>query len=91
MSRRRLGGSGELGSSQSHENVMRALEAVCVSAWHSKSGDEANQILPNPPNQCDNSHYRQVDGRCNNVRNPEWGATYSPFQRALSPDYADGE
>lgn len=41
-------------------------------------------------NLCPNSPYRQIDGRCNNVRSLEWGANYAPFQRFLLPDYADG-
>ncbi|XP_066966449.1 peroxidase-like [Macrobrachium rosenbergii] len=34
--------------------------------------------------------YRTLDGTCNNLDKPEWGAAYRPFARFLPPDYSDG-
>lgn len=34
--------------------------------------------------------YRTMDGTCNNIDMPEWGAAYRPFARFLPPDYSDG-
>nr|XP_045607168.1 chorion peroxidase-like [Procambarus clarkii] len=34
--------------------------------------------------------YRFVDGSCNNLRNPKWGAAMTPFVRYLVPAYEDG-
>ena len=31
--------------------------------------------------------YRTLDGSCNNVDHPEWGAALRPFARFLPPDY----
>uniref|UniRef100_A0A914CGT1 Peroxidase n=1 Tax=Acrobeloides nanus TaxID=290746 RepID=A0A914CGT1_9BILA len=38
---------------------------------------------------CENLKYRRVDGLCNNVKNPNWGANYAPFQRFIPADYGD--
>jgi len=32
--------------------------------------------------------YRSIDGRCNNLKNTNYGRTGTPFQRILLPDYA---
>ncbi|KAG7153626.1 Chorion peroxidase-like 1 [Homarus americanus] len=44
--------------------------------------------LPSPCNPA--SKYRSVDGTCNNLKNPTWGASFTPFRRALPADYGDG-
>jgi len=36
-----------------------------------------------------NSRYSQLDGSCNNLRNPNYGESYTPFKRFLLPDYSD--
>ncbi|GFO02045.1 peroxidase [Plakobranchus ocellatus] len=33
--------------------------------------------------------YRRPDGRCNNLRNPEWGSTNIPLTRVLPNAYKD--
>ncbi|XP_076304023.1 salivary peroxidase/catechol oxidase-like isoform X2 [Tachypleus tridentatus] len=33
--------------------------------------------------------YREIDGRCNNLLNPEWGAAFTCMNRLKSPSYAD--
>ena len=41
--------------------------------------------------RCDsNSPYRSYDASCNNLANPLWGSSNSPFQRTLLPVYSDG-
>ncbi|CAJ0963301.1 unnamed protein product, partial [Mesorhabditis belari] len=40
--------------------------------------------------KCSGTRYRSFSGVCNNVANPEWGASHTPFSRMLKPDYADG-
>lgn len=34
--------------------------------------------------------YRTADGTCNNLKRPEWGASFRPFQRFLPAEYSDG-
>uniref|UniRef100_A0A1I7XD78 Hydroxysteroid dehydrogenase-like protein 2 n=1 Tax=Heterorhabditis bacteriophora TaxID=37862 RepID=A0A1I7XD78_HETBA len=38
---------------------------------------------------CD-KNYRSFSGLCNNVAQPEWGASHTPLGRMLKPAYADG-
>ncbi|KAJ8043604.1 Peroxidasin [Holothuria leucospilota] len=40
---------------------------------------------------CDNSNqYRTINGQCNNLDNPLWGRSGTPFLRLLPANYADG-
>ncbi|KAK5650372.1 hypothetical protein RI129_001401 [Pyrocoelia pectoralis] len=35
-------------------------------------------------------HFRKIDGSCNNINNPSWGAPLTPYSRLLPPLYHDG-
>ena len=37
-----------------------------------------------------NAQFRSFDGSCNNLREPNFGRTGTPYQRILLPDYAPG-
>jgi peroxidase len=39
--------------------------------------------------ECRPGKYRRVDGLCNNLEHPTWGAAHTPFQRLIGPLYAD--
>lgn len=43
---------------------------------------------PKKPNP--SAKYRSIDGRGNNLKNPEWGATDTPFARYTPNNYEDG-
>ncbi|CAB3250571.1 unnamed protein product [Arctia plantaginis] len=40
--------------------------------------------------ECRAGKYRRLDGLCNNLQHPTWGATMAPFQRLLGPLFSDG-
>jgi hypothetical protein len=43
------------------------------------------------PISCDrNSRYRSIDGTCNNLQNPYWGASFTVFDRLAPALYEDG-
>ena len=46
---------------------------------------------PLPPSSCPVSRYRTLDGTCNNVDQPRWGAANTPYLRLLPAWYRDGE
>jgi len=40
--------------------------------------------------KCEVQRYRSVEGICNNLEHPHWGAAMNGHHRFLPPDYADG-
>jgi peroxidase len=40
--------------------------------------------------KCEVQRYRSVEGLCNNLEHPEWGAAMNGHHRFLPPDYGDG-
>ena len=54
----------------------------------------SNTILagncPRIPRCNSGAKYRTIDGTCNNLQNPLFGATNTPLQRILPPKYDDG-
>ena len=49
-----------------------------------------NPNCPRAPRCNGQSKYRNIDGTCNNLQRPLWGASNSPLQRILPPKYDDG-
>ncbi|XP_012286670.1 peroxidasin [Orussus abietinus] len=41
-------------------------------------------------NVCFHKKYRTIDGTCNNLGHPTWGASYTGFRRVLKPLYENG-
>jgi len=40
--------------------------------------------------KCEVVRYRSIEGMCNNLENPHWGAAMNAHHRFMPPDYADG-
>ncbi|VDO54092.1 unnamed protein product, partial [Onchocerca flexuosa] len=40
--------------------------------------------------ECSTNKYRTIDGTCNNIMHPNWGANGTPMQRIIEPFYANG-
>ncbi|KAL3995199.1 hypothetical protein ACH3XW_24825 [Acanthocheilonema viteae] len=40
--------------------------------------------------ECSTNKYRTIDGTCNNIKHPNWGAYGTSMQRIIKPFYADG-
>ncbi|CAG9762637.1 unnamed protein product [Ceutorhynchus assimilis] len=62
-------------------------KATALRGFHAFSGS----ICSPPPSPCNNaSKYRSLDGTCNNLEHPKWGASYTIYTRLLPANYADG-
>ncbi|XP_069975779.1 salivary peroxidase/catechol oxidase isoform X2 [Penaeus vannamei] len=51
---------------------------------------ECDLVEPPTPSCSPTFPYRSIDGSCNNLANPKWGAAMIPFRRFLDPAYEDG-
>ncbi|XP_069810187.1 peroxidasin homolog isoform X1 [Dendropsophus ebraccatus] len=54
------------------------------------SGCSAHRPTPNCSDICFHQRYRTLDGTCNNLQHPTWGASLTAFQRLLKPIYQNG-
>lgn len=55
------------------------------------SGCMAHRIVPNcTDNMCFHLKYRSIDGTCNNLEHPSWGASLTGFRRLAKPIYENG-
>lgn len=54
------------------------------------SGCTSHRLERNCSNTCFHSNYRSIDGTCNNLQHPTWGASLTEFRRILKPIYEDG-
>ena len=54
------------------------------------SGCMVHRPHVNCSNMCFHSKYRAIDGTCNNLQHPMWGASLTGFRRVLKPVYENG-
>ncbi|XP_018333589.1 peroxidasin [Agrilus planipennis] len=54
------------------------------------SGCTAHRRARNCTDMCYHKKYRSIDGTCNNLQNPTWGASLTGFRRILKPIYENG-
>ena len=70
----------------------RKMENVCSSQAPNQQLNVVNDNCMNRPVTCNaQAQYRTIDGRCNNLNNPYWGAMSTPFRRNLAAIYADNK
>ena len=63
------------------------------SGFNSVTSQRISRLCPwtSPGPVCDGAaKFRTMDGTCNNLRQPNYGRTGTPFQRILLPEYAKG-
>lgn len=78
------------------EATLRCLKEKEVSLEELRKSDW--RFLQKEWPQCQESHltcsarnkFRSVDGTCNNLQHPRWGAALQPFRRLLPAEYEDG-
>ncbi|XP_049543969.1 peroxidase-like [Anopheles darlingi] len=58
---------------------LKLLLLVCYS-WSCAQATNCNTTSP----------YRTLDGSCNNLQNPSWGAANTVYERLIAADYGDG-
>uniref|UniRef100_A0A2M3ZYF0 Putative peroxidase n=1 Tax=Anopheles triannulatus TaxID=58253 RepID=A0A2M3ZYF0_9DIPT len=60
---------------------LKVLLVVCCSGWNGRA-QATNCNVTSP--------YRTLDGTCNNLQNPSWGAANTAYGRLIEADYGDG-
>lgn len=54
------------------------------------SGCMEHREMPNCTDMCFHSRYRSIEGTCNNLMHPTWGASLTAFRRLAEPIYENG-
>ncbi|KAM8709189.1 hypothetical protein ACLKA7_016061 [Drosophila subpalustris] len=54
------------------------------------SGCMEHREMPNCTDMCFHSRYRSIEGTCNNLMHPTWGASLTAFRRLAAPIYENG-
>ena len=72
-----------------HDEVGSILTSSELTELFQVSGCAA-LLTPPPCSSSTINTYRTVDGTCNNLKNPLWGAATTAFRRILDPYYEDG-
>ena len=89
------------GNSESYSMQREAKIALKAYAEVSASKDyKKKSAYKMPENRCKNPYtsykcdeynpWRRIDGSCNNLQKPWWGASTTPYQRFAEPAYDDG-
>lgn len=89
--RKRLESGGKIHAQMSDFNYNELLSFEHLELIAQLSGCNAHRITPNcTDNMCYHLKYRTVDGTCNNLQHPSWGASLTGFRRMLLPQYENG-
>lgn len=71
-------------------SVEDAEKVVSTRAAPRKKDNEYDALCGKTVTCSTTNVYRTADGSCNNLNNKDWGMSITPFDRILSPQYADG-
>ncbi|RZF34069.1 hypothetical protein LSTR_LSTR015502 [Laodelphax striatellus] len=66
------------------------LSPSVVQTLANMSGCMTHQKSVNCSDMCFHSKYRTIEGTCNNLQHPMWGASLTGFRRLLKPIYENG-
>lgn len=89
--RRRIDSGATINANVTDFNYTELLSAEHLDLIAQLSGCNAHRTIPNcTENMCFHLKYRSVDGTCNNLQHPSWGASLTGFRRLLKPFYENG-
>lgn len=70
--------------------LLQKINSLHISSTATTNDDYLKQCAPRL--KCDpNAKYRSVNGSCNNLNIPTWGAAETPFHRLLNANFRDGK
>lgn len=87
---------GSVGIHMIKKRYLKRIDNIRQEVGRSKSKNKMKScIFSNTeviyPSRCNAFlHFRSIDGTCNNLRNPTWGAAYEPYRRLAGHNYGDG-
>lgn len=66
------------------------MNSLHISSLSTTNDEYLNQCAPSV--KCDPyAKYRSINGSCNNLKIPTWGASNTSFLRMLNANYSDGK
>lgn len=70
--------------------LLQIINSLHISSIATTNDDYLKQCAPRL--KCDpNAKYRTINGSCNNLEIPTWGAAETPFLRMLNANFNDGK
>ncbi|CAH0386545.1 unnamed protein product [Bemisia tabaci] len=70
-----------------YEDVLSPVQVELIA---NMSGCMTHQVKTNCSDLCFHTKYRTIDGTCNNLQHPMWGASLTGFRRLQKPIYENG-
>lgn len=70
--------------------MLQTNNKLHITSTATTNGDYLKTCAPQV--QCDqNAKYRNINGSCNNLEIPTWGASKTPLLRLMNANFSDGE